>query len=191
MTRFLLLSDSCGFVDVWRSLTRGQVCRVQLLLALTRAVILGSKSRGTHDHILLSQIRDFPFCRLLRHAGIRWKYLIPTPHCLTHLITSPLYIALARTAQKPYLPLLRVISLPRKQCVHRAFPYQRLLCCHLFTQLLLGNESICRNIILPSTPLSPKRSLPSRFWARILYTFLIFLMQCTWPDQFFSFIWLS
>jgi hypothetical protein len=41
------------------SLTRGRVCRLQLLLALASAVILGSESRGTQDHILLSQIRDF------------------------------------------------------------------------------------------------------------------------------------
>jgi hypothetical protein len=32
----------------------------QLLLAFASAVILGSESRGSHDHILLSQIRDFP-----------------------------------------------------------------------------------------------------------------------------------
>jgi hypothetical protein len=31
-----------------------------VLLALASAVILGSESRGTHDHILLSQIRDSP-----------------------------------------------------------------------------------------------------------------------------------
>jgi hypothetical protein len=31
-----------------------------LLLALTRAVILGSESDEAHDHILLFQIRDFP-----------------------------------------------------------------------------------------------------------------------------------
>jgi hypothetical protein len=43
------------------SLTRGRVCRLQLLLALASAVILGSESRGTRDHILLSQIRDFLF----------------------------------------------------------------------------------------------------------------------------------
>jgi hypothetical protein len=40
------------------SLARGRVCRLQLLLALASAVILGSESRGTHDQILLSQIRD-------------------------------------------------------------------------------------------------------------------------------------
>jgi hypothetical protein len=42
------------------SLTRGRVCRLELLLALTSAVLLGSESRGTRSHILLSQIRDFP-----------------------------------------------------------------------------------------------------------------------------------
>jgi hypothetical protein len=39
---------------------RGWVCRLQFLLVLASAVILGSVSRGTHGHILLSRIRDFP-----------------------------------------------------------------------------------------------------------------------------------
>jgi hypothetical protein len=43
------------------SLTTGVVCRLQLLLALASAVILGSESPGTRDHTLLSQIRDFLF----------------------------------------------------------------------------------------------------------------------------------
>jgi hypothetical protein len=38
---------------------RGWVCRLQLLLALASAVILGLESRGIHD-ILLPQIRDSP-----------------------------------------------------------------------------------------------------------------------------------
>jgi hypothetical protein len=59
------------------SLTREQVCHLQLLLALASAVILGSESRGTRDHILLSQIRDFPIRRLLRLAGLRWRYSTP------------------------------------------------------------------------------------------------------------------
>jgi hypothetical protein len=42
------------------SLTRERVSRLQLLLVLASAVVLGSEFRGTHDHILLSQIRDFP-----------------------------------------------------------------------------------------------------------------------------------
>jgi hypothetical protein len=40
--------------------TRGQVCRLQLQLVLASAVILGSVFHETHDHILLSQIRDSP-----------------------------------------------------------------------------------------------------------------------------------
>jgi hypothetical protein len=42
------------------SLTIEQVCRLQLLLGLSSAVIFGSESRGTRDHILLSQIRGSP-----------------------------------------------------------------------------------------------------------------------------------
>jgi hypothetical protein len=42
------------------SLSRERVCRLQLLIVLANAVILGSESLGTHDHILLSQIRDLP-----------------------------------------------------------------------------------------------------------------------------------
>jgi hypothetical protein len=38
----------------------GWLCCLQLLLALSRAIILGSESRGIHDHILLSQTRHSP-----------------------------------------------------------------------------------------------------------------------------------
>jgi hypothetical protein len=49
---------------------------LKLLLVLASAVIFGSESRVIRDHILLSQIRDFPFRRLLRLAGLRWRYSI-------------------------------------------------------------------------------------------------------------------
>jgi hypothetical protein len=39
---------------------RGRVCCSQLLLVLASAVIHGSESHGTHDHIILSQIWDSP-----------------------------------------------------------------------------------------------------------------------------------
>jgi hypothetical protein len=42
------------------SLTRRRVCLLQLLLPIVIAVILGSKSSGNHDQILLSQIRGSP-----------------------------------------------------------------------------------------------------------------------------------
>jgi hypothetical protein len=52
---------TCGYSPyVTSCLTIGWACRLLLLLALTSAVILRSESSGTHDHILLSQIRDSP-----------------------------------------------------------------------------------------------------------------------------------
>jgi hypothetical protein len=78
-----------------------------MLLTLASVVILESESLETHDHILLSQIRDspnledqvpriyiprehggpvispgtgFPSRRLLRLAGRRWGYSTPPPH---------------------------------------------------------------------------------------------------------------
>jgi hypothetical protein len=49
---------------------------------LCSTVIFGSESLGTRDHILLSQIWDFPFRRLLRLAGSRWRYSTPSLHGL-------------------------------------------------------------------------------------------------------------
>jgi hypothetical protein len=88
-----------GFL-IWDTLTderTGLYLLVQLLLGLARAVTLGSKSRRAHGHILLSHLRlpqpggpgsriyipqeqggpvillgsGYPFCRLLRLAGLR------------------------------------------------------------------------------------------------------------------------
>jgi hypothetical protein len=67
----------------WRgalSLTRGWVCRLKLFLVLASAVIFGSESRGTRAHILLSQIQDFIFRRIVQFAGWRWRYSTPPPH---------------------------------------------------------------------------------------------------------------
>jgi hypothetical protein len=77
------------FIIVWQlwfcfcgapSLTRGRDCLLYMLLALVSAVFLGSKSLGSRDHILLSQFIDYPFLRLLRLAGSRWRYSTPPPH---------------------------------------------------------------------------------------------------------------
>jgi hypothetical protein len=92
---------------VTSSLTRGWVCRLQLLFFLFSALILGSESLGTDDHILCSQIRDSPnledqvpvftptrnrvaqfypldigfsFGRILRLAGLRRRYSNPPTH---------------------------------------------------------------------------------------------------------------
>jgi hypothetical protein len=54
-----------SIVLMYHFLGRGWVCRLQLLLVLASAVILRSESRGTHDHILLPQIRDSPNSEVL------------------------------------------------------------------------------------------------------------------------------
>jgi hypothetical protein len=56
-----------------------------LLLALASAVILGSGSRWTRDHILLFQNRDFPFYRLLWLSGPRWRYSTLPPRGITRI----------------------------------------------------------------------------------------------------------
>jgi hypothetical protein len=60
-SNFIFQLNTCGYSPyVTSSLTRGWVCRLQLLLVLASAGILRSESRGTHDHVLLSQFRDSP-----------------------------------------------------------------------------------------------------------------------------------
>jgi hypothetical protein len=60
-SNFIFQLNTCGYCPyVTSSLTRGWVYRLQLLLILASAVILKSLSRGTHDDILLAQIRDSP-----------------------------------------------------------------------------------------------------------------------------------
>jgi hypothetical protein len=102
------------------SLTRGRVCRLQSLLALASAVIFGSESRRTRGHILLSQIRDFPFLRLIRLAGSRWRYSTSPPHrWIECVLTCPPFITSRRTEQKSppstVLLSLRAYSLLRKR----------------------------------------------------------------------------
>jgi hypothetical protein len=63
---FFTLLRVCYFVAP--SLTGGRVCNLLFLLVLASAVPLGSESRGTQDHILLSQ-----FFRLSQPGG-------PGPH---------------------------------------------------------------------------------------------------------------
>jgi hypothetical protein len=61
MSNFIFQLNTCrNSPYVTSSLMRGWVGHLQLLLVLANAVILRSESHGTHDHILLSQIRDSP-----------------------------------------------------------------------------------------------------------------------------------
>jgi hypothetical protein len=113
-------SDSYGLVFMGRPLWREggvYLLYVYMVLALASAVflVLGSESLGTRDHILLSQIWDFPFRRILRLAGSRWIYLNPPPPVSqsvsnTYWLKRPslsLYKSSARTTQKTASLLLR------------------------------------------------------------------------------------
>jgi hypothetical protein len=70
----------------WRgalSLTRGRVCRLQLLLARV--------PWDSWQYFTVSDSR-LPFSRLLRLAGLRWRYSTPPPHgILTILNWTLLY----------------------------------------------------------------------------------------------------
>jgi hypothetical protein len=73
--------NTCGHSPyTTSSLMRGWVCLSKSLLTIPSTFILGSKSRETHNHILLFQIWDFPFCRLLRLAWLQWRYSTLSPH---------------------------------------------------------------------------------------------------------------
>jgi hypothetical protein len=78
ITFWQLRSYFCGAP----SLTRGRVCLLFMLLALSSAVFLGSESLGTSVHILRSKICNFPFRRLLILAGSRWRYSSARAHGL-------------------------------------------------------------------------------------------------------------
>jgi hypothetical protein len=77
MTTLLLLSVA-GLL-MWGAVPYERTCLSFTIAAgFASAVIFGSQSRRTRDHtrILLFQTRDFPSRRLLRHAGLQWRYSI-------------------------------------------------------------------------------------------------------------------
>jgi hypothetical protein len=67
-SNFILQLNTCGYSPyVTSSLTRGWICRLQLLLVITSAVM--SESGGTHNHILLSHMET--------PAGTGWPSCSP------------------------------------------------------------------------------------------------------------------
>jgi hypothetical protein len=118
---FCYCQTLAGLIMWMRSIWQEDGCVVcNWWLVLANAVILWSESRGTHDQILLSQIRvftnlegqapvfisprnkvarlytgtGFPFRRLLRLPGLRWRYSNPPPRSLSWLVEvmNDLYI---------------------------------------------------------------------------------------------------
>jgi hypothetical protein len=98
------------------SLTRGRVCRLQLLLVLARAVILRS----------VTQIQGFPFRRLLRLAGLWWKYSTPPPHGIDLVLI--------------WTDACTAYQYPRKMFIDCSYPWTRLL--------INSNEMVSKNLHL-------------------------------------------
>jgi hypothetical protein len=70
-------------------------------LSGSSAMLASPMYQTTRHHILLSQIRDFPFHRLLRFAGLRWRYSTPAEWTL--------FYNSRRTEEKPPPPTVRVL----------------------------------------------------------------------------------
>jgi hypothetical protein len=89
-TRFLLLSDSCGFVDVGRSLWRenGSVGYNCCWSSPARS-FRGKVPWDSWPYFTVSDLR-LPFRRLLRLAGSQWMYSTPPPHRMWALNFGPL-----------------------------------------------------------------------------------------------------
>jgi hypothetical protein len=103
-TNFVFQLNTCGYSHyVTSSLTRERVYPLQLLLFLASTVIFRSVSRPhftvsdsrlsqtggpgprlyvAQEHVgpVIPPVTGFPFRRLLRLAGLRWRYSIPPPH---------------------------------------------------------------------------------------------------------------
>jgi hypothetical protein len=75
--QLFLLNTSGNSPYITSPLTRGWVCRLQLMLVLASAVILRSESRGTHNHILLSHMRDSPNLEAQIHVIISPTHRVP------------------------------------------------------------------------------------------------------------------
>jgi hypothetical protein len=149
------------FIIVWQlrdcwfgapSLTRGRVCRLQLLLAIDSAVIFWSESRRIRGHILLSQIWDFAFRRLLRLAGSRWRYSTDI-YCWLLLIYSRVASRHRKHVRCPAMdiwePHRKRLLRYRFHCyIHSAVARQRKLCFCFLSIRCSGNvfiESLPRN----------------------------------------------
>jgi hypothetical protein len=149
--QIFLLSDICRLVDVGRSLWD-----LKPLLAVASAVILRSKSRGTRDRILLPQIRDFHFRRLLRLAGSRWRCSNPPPHgryvressdCNRQLvlIITPRHVP----RRKRLYHYCCVLSLPWKHACLRSHNLTMVVVWLLLLLSLPGNGSTYHSIYRP------------------------------------------
>jgi hypothetical protein len=158
------------------SLTRGRLCRLQLLPAFASAVIIKSKSRGAHDHILLSQIRDSPTWRT------RSPYLYPLatgwPRLWVPLLSpsSPRWAAVEvfRPASTRGLPkcsplsLLHNVSTDRTENAASSTVASLFLSAETFTAKLLSNGCLLLFHYSSFQPLRHKETISERLFVHVI-----------------------
>jgi hypothetical protein len=193
--KFIFKLNTCGYSPyVTFSLARRWVCRIQLLLILASAAILRPESRGTLDHILLSQIRDsskledqVPIYISPRNR-VAWLHFpalgfplwtASQSHALVILgISFYIYIGAARTIQKTPHLLSELLCDLATSC--RMAPREQSSHCCVFTgtclpscclAMLWSNPLKYFNIFLPYIRL-PYGFFPWNFPTIPLYTFL-------------------
>jgi hypothetical protein len=89
-TSIFPLLNTCGYSPyVTSSLERGWICRLQLLLVLASAVILGYEFHGTHDHILPCQSRGSPNLQVQAHTCPRNRVSQLYPQILNFFFVTP------------------------------------------------------------------------------------------------------
>jgi hypothetical protein len=68
-----------------------------------------------------SRVRDFPFCRLLRLAGLRWRYSTAPPHGIQRMNSVSLFITSGRTEYKSSPPnsfsIILCLSVAAEACL--------------------------------------------------------------------------
>jgi hypothetical protein len=132
-----------------------------MLLALASVVFLRSESLVTRDHILLSQIWNFPFRRLLRLAGSRWRHSTPLPYgCTTDLILFCTYI-ISRRAYTKHIRCPAICEPHRKHLF--------LYCCIYSALHSNGNYPIVAVVFV-----AVLMCLPSRYLATALHVTIRF-----------------
>jgi hypothetical protein len=140
-----------------------------IIAAGLRQRILRSESRGTHDHILLSQIRDspnlegwvpqeqggpvippgtgFPFRRFLRLAVLRWRYSKPPPHGMDSWpgLGSSLYNLGAGPVENTVSKISSIV-MSRVRCRGEVFTVPQSSNGRLFLLNYSGFQPSCHNI---------------------------------------------
>jgi hypothetical protein len=132
-------------------------CLLYMPLALASAVCLESESLGTRDHILLSQFWHFPFRRLLRLAGSRWRYSTPLAYPLARTNCLPSR-CIAMDVSDSTIPTHRascqnILCPSDLQCRHYCCPIYQYSSCNLVRNKELHHEADL-TFKTPSTGLS-------------------------------------